>query len=290
MNKSCGNLNSLPYEMKLQLLYGLKSFTVLRNLCSSSSEWNTICSQNRSVIMANIFFNKFGKLAFENEKVLKFMGDFRLVKTLADLGADIHIDEDKPFLYSAKYGNLEVVKYLVERGANVGYKPLFCSARYGHLEVVKYLVERGANIHYNVFGNNVLTNALHHLEVVRYLVESGVNITIYNLYEAIPEDRIEIIRLYLSNHTFNQLELANALNEASIYGNLKIVKLLYSHGAPIWDTALVNSARYGHLEIVKFLVLNAVNISSQAIRKSISKSIRHGHLKIAKYLLKKVKS
>ena len=50
-------------------------------------------------------------------------------------------------------GNLEIVQYLVENGANINAKDddkgrtaLMFASRDGHLEVVKYLVESGANI------------------------------------------------------------------------------------------------------------------------------------------------
>lgn len=53
---------------------------------------------------------------------------------------------------AAKYGDLEVVEYLVEKGANVnekdddGYTPLHVAAKKGYLEIVEYLVEKGAKI------------------------------------------------------------------------------------------------------------------------------------------------
>jgi len=53
---------------------------------------------------------------------------------------------------AAKNGNLETVKELVERGANLeiadtgGQTALMLASYGGYLEVVKLLVERGANI------------------------------------------------------------------------------------------------------------------------------------------------
>ena len=53
---------------------------------------------------------------------------------------------------AARHGHLEVVRFLVESGANKdqcltnnGATPLFVAARHGHLEVVRFLVESGAN-------------------------------------------------------------------------------------------------------------------------------------------------
>ena len=46
-------------------------------------------------------------------------GDFETAKKAMDAGADIHAMEDYSLRNSAKNGHLEVVKYLVEKGANI---------------------------------------------------------------------------------------------------------------------------------------------------------------------------
>ncbi|MEL6135755.1 MAG: ankyrin repeat domain-containing protein [Bacteroidota bacterium] len=58
----------------------------------------------------------------------------------------------KEMLYAAENGNLELVKYHVKMGVDVNYQhpellttALIESTRYGHEEVVKYLLEKGAD-------------------------------------------------------------------------------------------------------------------------------------------------
>ena len=78
-----------------------------------------------------------------------------------------------------------VKKYLIWNG----YTPLICASQNGHLEVVKYLIDKGANIESKDNSNfkylfwNGYTPLMHaskniHLEVVEYLIDKGANIEI----------------------------------------------------------------------------------------------------------------
>ncbi len=100
-------------------------------------------------------------------------GNLSQVKSLIIEGADIHADGDCALHLAAEFGQLEMVKYLVEdHDANVNtwddYSIRWAALK-GQLEVVKYLVSKGANIHAQ--NDCALRWAAEngHLEVVKYL-------------------------------------------------------------------------------------------------------------------------
>ena len=79
-------------------------------------------------------------------------GHLHVIKFLIEKGADIHASNDYALSLSAENGHLDVVKFLVENGANIHASNdlvLRWCAFHGHLDVVKFLVENGANIHAN---------------------------------------------------------------------------------------------------------------------------------------------
>ena len=93
---------------------------------------------------------------------------------------------DTPLSWAAEGGDLEMVQFFVEKGANIHHvahsdrsTPLLLAAKNGHQGVVAYLVEQGANIE---AMNNKGATALHvaaqagHLAVVQYLQEKDANI------------------------------------------------------------------------------------------------------------------
>jgi len=104
--------------------------------------------------------------------------------------ANIAITVTNLIEYSKK-GNLDIVKYLVENGADIhAYDDyaLKWSARNGHLDVVKYLLEKGANIHAD--NDSVLIDSAYYgrLDVVKYLLEKGANIDVIDIDEIEDED------------------------------------------------------------------------------------------------------
>jgi len=101
-----------------------------------------------------------------------YNGHLEIVKFLVENGANIHAVDDCALRWAAESGHLEVVKYLVENGANIHAKDnwaLCWAARNGHLKIVKYLVENGADIHADNNYAFCWAACNGHFEVVKYL-------------------------------------------------------------------------------------------------------------------------
>jgi ankyrin repeat protein len=76
-------------------------------------------------------------------------GDLDLVKFFIDRGANIHYANDYALVYASSNGHLEVVKYLIGKGADIHARndyALRLASLNGKLEVVKYLIGKGADI------------------------------------------------------------------------------------------------------------------------------------------------
>ncbi|AGF84863.1 repeat protein [Moumouvirus goulette] len=182
------------------------------------------------------------------------------------VGINIHVDHDYPLFWASKGGHLEVVKYLVENGANIhGFSnPLKNASEEGHLEVVKYLVEHQSDMY--LYYDYALRSASKegHLEIVKYLVENGANI-----------------------HANNDW----ALRSASKEGHLEVVKILVKCGADIHaddDEALKNACIYGHFKVVQYLIEHGT-INDKNIFILLTYALNFERLDVAKYLFELVK-
>ena len=126
------------------------------------------------------------------------------IETMEDLMQEGVIFEPyKNFMLyeAAKYGYLDIVKYLVEHGADIhddDYRAVCRASEYGHLNVVKYLVEHGADIHADYDASLQWASQNGHLDIVKYLVEQGADIHADNDY-AIWSAKTPEIRAYLKS-------------------------------------------------------------------------------------------
>jgi len=90
---------------------------------------------------------------------------------------------DELALWAAEHGRLNIIKYLVERGANFrATKALQLSAQCGHSEIVKYLDEKGASIHADNEFALRMSARNGFFEIVKYFVQRGADIHAMNDY------------------------------------------------------------------------------------------------------------
>ncbi|MEI0525256.1 ankyrin repeat domain-containing protein [Brachyspira murdochii] len=171
-----------------------------------------------------------------------------------------------PLMIAALRNDYDMVKFLVEKGADVNAKthseyrsvvtPILLSLDYEHIEsrydenssVAEYLINNGADINVtNEDGETPLMYAskVHNIKVIELLIQKGADINAFDNYG----------------------------NTALIYGvnNLETVKLLVENGADVnfykgGSTALISACEYSHernIDVIKYLVSKKANINAQ---------------------------
>lgn len=71
-------------------------------------------------------------------------GNLEVVKFLNSIGVDINNELGAPIRIAAQEGHLEIIKYLVESGANDLDWALIIASSNNRFEIVKYLIDKGA--------------------------------------------------------------------------------------------------------------------------------------------------
>ena len=190
------------------------------------------------------------KLLKEYEDALEFLKTkiYSIVRWYLTIGVDpntqAEYDGNTLLMFASNAGHLEVVRLLLEYGANPNIQneyqltPLIDASEKGHLEIVRLLLENGADPNRRLHNEDtplIIASRIGHLEIVRLLLEYGANPNLKNKYGNTP------------------------LMLASQKGLLEMVRLLLEHGADptIKDKygffALMYALKQGNNDIVDLL-------------------------------------
>ena len=214
-------------------------------------------------------------------------GNLTIVKLILNAGVDQET-VSMAFTDAAAYGQLEVVKFLLEVAnpkADIHYEgdvALLYASQNGHLNVVRYLLEDArpiADISADYGGLLALRSAAGrgHLDVVRYLLEDArprANIADDNfevLKHAALEGQLRIVRylLYDANPKAELVDSDALLFAAAQNGYESLVYELIRAGAQIKDTLMTVAIEYGQVKMVKFLLDRHVELTNENIRRAI---------------------
>ena len=146
----------------------LKALTYVKNL----QQYNNLGSYGHTILSHAAHFNAVD--------IIKFLIEEK--KFAVDMPNDTKIT---PLMEASLHGNYEIVKYLVQHGANVNAKTndgdsaLLFAVEAGHLEIVKLLIENGADKYYvqPLSGHSLLRIAKLEARknIVDYLVSLGIS-------------------------------------------------------------------------------------------------------------------
>uniref|UniRef100_A0A7N4PHI5 Ribonuclease L n=1 Tax=Sarcophilus harrisii TaxID=9305 RepID=A0A7N4PHI5_SARHA len=160
-----------------------------------------------------------------------------------------------PLIQAVKENDFELVKQLLEEGADVsiktegGWTPLHNAVKESNKDIVELLLEKGADPHIrkeNGATPFIVAAIVGNVELLELFLSKGANINEYD------------------NHGFT------AFMEAACYGQQSALEFLYEKGAEVnlgrqtseeqkklrkgGCTALMDAARKGHIDVVKILL------------------------------------
>jgi hypothetical protein len=150
-------------------------------------------------------------------------------------------DKNEEFLAAARKGDTAAVKGFLDKGVDVNAKTRYGATALsyacdkGHVEVIKLLIERGAdvNVRDTFYGEVPLGWALSHghVEVIKLLLDKGAAGTDRVLMSGVQEGKVELVKVAVEKGGMKPETLNNALRRASSGGNKEIIDLLKKAGA-----------------------------------------------------------
>jgi ankyrin repeat protein len=191
-------------------------------------------------------------------------------------------DERPPLYYAVDGGKLEVVRLLVEAGADINagsWAALSKAVEENNTTIAEYLIDQGATVNVDIIPNwgflqeTAITD--NSLEMAKLLIDRGIEINsrVYPvLTSSIGEDRMDLCELLIQRGVdINTIDKwgYTALRAAIRKDDLKYMNLLIANGAdvdikhPEGETPLHFAARGGRPDAVKLLLEAGANINAK---------------------------
>ncbi|KAJ6572494.1 hypothetical protein DFH09DRAFT_1362444 [Mycena vulgaris] len=218
-----------------------------------------------------------------------------------------------PLYWAAKLGFLQILRLLLERGADVnaqgGYygNALQAASVKGHLDLARLLLEHGADVDSQggYYGNALQAASVKgHLDLARLLLQHGADVDSQggyygNALQAVSvEGHLDLARLLLERGADVNAQggyYGNPLQAASVKGHLDQARLLLERGADVnawggWDgNALQAVSVKGHLDLARLLLEHGADVNARVgwYGNALEVASLHGHLDLARLLLQR---
>ena len=215
-------------------------------------------------------------------------GDLADVKRHLQRGVKVNARDENgstPLMSAVMCDHLDVVKYLVAKGADVNAKssnngttPLMSAAMRDLLDMVKYLIANGADVNAkDSEGTTPLMLAAtwgHLLDVVEFLVSNGADVNAKDSKGTTPlilagVERMDAVKFLIDNGAdvnAKGKDERTLLIYATMCGSLDAVKYLVAKGADVNTkdnkglTPPMHAVNAGHLDVAKYLTANGADI------------------------------
>ena len=227
-------------------------------------------------------------------------GNFNQFKNLIEENSNLNInEEDKrgytPLTYACKYGDLDMVELLLDKGANIDYitssrlTPLGEAAEYGFVDIVQFLISRGANL--EPFIRCVDHNYLDRLKI---FINAGADVDYITknnktaLMIAGEKGYVDIAReLIEAGANLQPLLIASYEGDVNSVNTFIDADINIDYSDENDFTALMMASEKGYLDIVDSLISAGADIDKININGSTALTIasQHGNLDVVNALI-----
>ena len=221
-------------------------------------------------------------------------GGFMQTTFYLTIGDQIYSSKESPLINASAYGHHKVVKYLIDKGADISVdnnKALHIAVERGHIKIAKLLIGRSDYDCIKLGNNDILNVSLEkgNLDITEFLIKNGAKFNENTLHYALRSNQLKVIEFIIDKGVDINTEINTKLIETIVTTNTDIIDLFVKYGFDIRfqnDLALRSVIKCGQIGIVKYLIDKGANIHAnddEAIKYILE--YRHHDTETIKYLI-----
>jgi len=294
------------------------------NVCYDSCAALYIAIQNRHLKLLQFLLKRRGKIdkSFLSRHLSHFVSansfyneDLEMVRFLLNENLlNLHHSQDRLFRLAAQFGQLDMVKFLVFRGADLSGKD-FAATRHsvlnGDVKMFKFLRQVLIKDNFNKYFNNryfYFDEALQSesLEMIKYVCENHhidvnntflplkflsrrPNILKYLVSQGLDVSKIDLVEIFKWGYSLNKYVDRRELQNVIETGDKSLIKNFLKKlraEKEDYEWAFIFAVWYGDLDVIKFLEEEGADVRTWKDY-AMSLSVKAGHLNVVKYLILK---
>jgi ankyrin repeat protein len=204
-------------------------------------------------------------------------------------------------LLAAKDGHIDIVKLLIDKGADVnakssnGWTALMLASETGYIDIAKLLIDKGADV--NAKSSNgwtalMLASKAGHIDIVKLLIDKGVDVNTNRdigttaLVSASGAGHIDVVKLLIDKGVDVNAK-DNHIRKVIMYAYPAHPRKILKRNMGM--TALMSASGAGHIDIAKLLIDKGadVNVKSNDGWTALIDASVNGHVNVVKLLIDK---
>ncbi len=195
-------------------------------LCKTSKKLTEICKQYLE-LEDDKRFEIYATESIHNNSILfeKYCKNNDIIKIRKIIKIDIELNWNWGLEGACEGGHIDIIKFMIEKGAHGWNMGLHYACLGGHLDIVKFVIEKGANC-----WNWGLEGACNggHIDIVKFLIEKGAGNWHWGLRRACSNGYIDIVKLIIEKGFYSWND---GLYYACFGKQTNIVNLMIEKGA-----------------------------------------------------------
>jgi ankyrin repeat protein len=199
---------------------------------------------------------------------------------LLKTGAKVKISDQRgltPLLAASSWMKPDFIAELLKQGANIearteysGNTPLINALKKNNIEVVKLLLDHGADPNARAYGNTAAIFFAKSLETVKLLISEGVKLNCR-----------KIMSSQYSDNRFKILKSISILEDWASWADLKLIKMALDEHCPITVQVLINAAKnYKNPEVFPLLLKYYKNKEKLNLGEILNNAVDYDNIKL----------
>lgn len=203
-----------------------KNYKIFKYLIDKQTNNSVYCFNYDLICIKYVNENKKIDINHNDDTLLRnaaFHGNYDVVKYLIDNGANVHVNNEYALRTSTIHGYYKIVKLLIDNNAVTNDTEYFItsSCKFNRINILKYFIKLGITDYLNEGLQKAIQ--FNNLTIIKYLIKYGIKLELGHIISTLSYTNIITFKYIMNSYINDNYDVMNYLN------NLLETSVIYCH-------------------------------------------------------------